>query len=366
MSDCKCNNDCKCKRKISVEIVADSIDGRGNRITSAIFQFPRYILAELNTHRMLSKNSASSRAIPFKRMVKSVQDDPFIPIAWQKDHSGMQGVEYFTENDFEESDNPGEYKTLDYLTHHWLGARNKAVEQATVLHDAGLTKQLCNRLLEPFLWHRVLITGTEWDNFFALRAHPDAEIHIAKLADEALKAFNASTPKILQPGEWHIPFGENIDNLKLANAIMDLGLAPGWSDTYESEVEYDSDSNSFYQTYMVEAIVKVAIARCARVSYDNFDGTQDYKKDIELFNRLFARNPIHASPAEHVAKCMDDVEYTHWVKTTSILEEENETTSYPEKGWCRNFKGFIQYRTLLANDTIFNDERLINKHDNYN
>ena len=365
MSNCKCNNNCKCnKRKISVEIVADSIDGRGNRIISAIFQFPRYILAELNTHRILSKNSASSRAIPFKKMLKSVMEDPFIPIAWQKDHSGMQGTEYFTDEIFKPiklSDYRDNIKMTEILENEWLTARNYAATAAETLNNFGLTKQLCNRLLEPFLWHRVLITGTEWDNFFALRAHPDAEIHIAKLADEALKAFNASTPKLLKPGEWHIPFGENIDNLKLANALMDLGLAPGWSDTYESEVYYDSHPYSFYQNYMVEGINKIAIARCARVSYDNFDGTQDYKKDIELFNRLFARNPIHASPAEHVARCMDDVEYRHWVKTTSILEEENETTSYPELGWCRNFKGFIQYRTLLANDTILNDERLIIK-----
>ena len=328
------------KRKISCEIVADSIDGRGNRITSAIFTFPRYILAELNTHRMLSKNSASSRAIPFKRMVQSVMDDPFIPIAWQKDHPGMQGTEYFTEKDLMKTPS-GLKPAIEVLTNSWLTAREDAVGAAQSLNSLGLTKQLCNRVLEPFLWHRVLVTGTEWPNFFALRAHPDAEIHIAKLADEALKAFNESTPKLLKEGEWHIPFGDNMDGYDL--------LFRHWT-----KVEHLKGESEMMQ----ELMVRVAIARCARVSYDNFDGTQDYEKDLELFDRLFARNPIHASPAEHVARCMYNNEYYSNYKGTlddyAAFEDEG-------FGWCRNFRGFIQYRTLLNNDTIYNDERLDNK-----
>lgn len=296
---------------------------------------------------MLSKNSASSRAIPFKKMLKSVMEDPFIPIKWMKDHSGMQGNEYFDERGGE------------VCTSAWLVARNKAVEQATYLNEYGLTKQFANRLLEPFLWHRVLITGTEWDNFFALRAHPDADIHIAKLAEEALKAFNTSTPKLLKEGEWHIPFGDKFDDEKLWELFEELNEEEVNDLFFNKGMFWSLDELLYTFREEIELLkVKIAIARCARVSYDNFDGTQDYKKDIELFNRLFARNPIHASPAEHVSRCMDNVEYTHWVKTTSILEEQNETTSYPELGWCRNFKGFIQYRTLLTNDTILNDPRL--------
>src|SRR6185369_7117160 len=84
---------------IKAEIVADSINEKGNRITSFIVTFPRIILAEKNTHRVFSRNSASSRAIPFPKMVKSVRENPFIPIAWQKDHKGMQGTEYFSKEE---------------------------------------------------------------------------------------------------------------------------------------------------------------------------------------------------------------------------------------------------------------------------
>ena len=82
---------------ISAKIIADSKCPRGHRLTTFIVTFPRIVLAEFNTHRMFSRNSASSRAIPFKRMVKMLEENPFIPIAWQKDHKGMQGVEYLDE-----------------------------------------------------------------------------------------------------------------------------------------------------------------------------------------------------------------------------------------------------------------------------
>ena len=91
------------KKQISAEIIADSKNQFGDRITTFILTFPRIVLAEFNTHRMLSRNSASSRAIPFEKMVQMVQDDPFIPIKWMKDHKGMQGTEYFS--DIEIDDN---------------------------------------------------------------------------------------------------------------------------------------------------------------------------------------------------------------------------------------------------------------------
>ena len=152
------------KTKISAEIVADSISPQGDRLISVLCTFPRIILAEVNTHRMLSKNTSSSRAIPIKKMIKSVKDDPFIPIAWQKEHTGMQGTDYFTDDD------------IPYLNKGWLYARDNAVNAAKYLSIAfenednsieGVTKQLCNRLLEPFMWTTMLITGSKegWDNF---------------------------------------------------------------------------------------------------------------------------------------------------------------------------------------------------------
>jgi hypothetical protein len=148
------------KTQIKAEIVADSLSPQGDRLTSLLITFPRFILAEVNTHRMLSKNTSSSRAIPFNKMVESVQNDPFIPIAWQKHHSGMQGNQYETDKG-----------NILYLEHKWKHGLNSALDAAKRLNMSKVTKQLCNRLLEPFMWTTMLITGSKegWDNFFELR-----------------------------------------------------------------------------------------------------------------------------------------------------------------------------------------------------
>ena len=150
------------KKQISAQIVADSINPQGDRITTFLLTYPRFIHGELMTHRMFSRNSASSRAIPFEKMYKMVAEDPFIPIAWQKDHKGMQGTEYFIKeiND--------DYDEIYILRQEWIYARDKALDSATYLHSRGLSKQICNRLLEPFMWHTTLVSATEFDNFFEL------------------------------------------------------------------------------------------------------------------------------------------------------------------------------------------------------
>lgn len=161
--------------KISAKVVADSINIQGDRLTSVLVTFPRIILSEINTHRMLSKNTSSSRAIPFNKMVESVQNGPFIPIAWQKNHSGMQGTEYFTER-----------KDIEEKEMYWVTASKSAINMAEKLNNHNTTKQLCNRLLEPFMWTTMLITGSRegWENFFKLR-NPVYEIDLDNL--ESLK-----------------------------------------------------------------------------------------------------------------------------------------------------------------------------------
>ena len=163
-------------KKINAQIVANSVNPQGNKITTFLLTYPRFIHGELMTHRMFSRNSASSRAIPFKKMVEMVEEDPFIPIAWQKDHKGMQGSEYLTDKE-----------SINNCIAYWLECRDWAINGAKGLNDdklEGVTKQLCNRLLEPFMWHTVLVTATEWDNFFELRM-PCYEIDLDTL--ESLK-----------------------------------------------------------------------------------------------------------------------------------------------------------------------------------
>ncbi len=312
--------------KINAQIVADSINQQGDRITTMLVTFPRFILAELNTHRMMSKNSASSRAIPFKKMVESVTNNPFIPIAWQKDHKGMQGNEYLDENHSKQA------------LYTWLGARDLAVEQATDLYEVvGVTKQLCNRLLEPFMWHTVLITATEWENFFSLRCpsyevnifdegqkqtyrswkdlcknHPSlvnssqldrlktnkgqAEIHMMALAEAMWDAINESTPKELQPGEWHIPFEDKIDRNQLL-------------DSYDKDNKLLGLRVSTNTNVGLEKLkVKISTAMAARTSYTVVGDEKEfgYDKQIELHDRMINQIPRHSSPMEHSAQAQNN------------------------------------------------------------
>lgn len=317
--------------KISARIIADSLNRHGQRITTFVLVFPRIVLAEFNTHRMLSRNSASSRAIPFKKMVKMAIEDPFIPIKWMKEHTGMQGNSFFN-GEFGMGFPNDNTTDIEFLEREWLKARDNAVCQAELLSLSGLTKQLCNRLLEPFMWHTVICTGTEWENFFALRSNPQAEIHIQALADEMLKVYNENTPKQLNDGEWHIPFGDNISNIRV------MKIATG-----------EIDLNNPFHEKMIQIPVKIATARCARVSYLNFEGKDDYEADIRLHDQLLASG--HMSPFEHCAKAMNDDELE--IFTTCNAEG----TQY---GWSGNFRGFIQYRKMLSGENK-QDSRVIKK-----
>ena len=226
--------------KIEATVVADSINPQKDRLTSVLVTMPRIILSEMNTHRMLSKNTSSSRAIPFHKMVKAVQENPFIPIAWQKEHKGMQGTEYLVDRKHENA------------VYEWLKARDFAVKQANIMNSDGVTKQLANRLLEPFMWTTMLITGSKegWDNFFNLRCpqykihqgtykskkealkyglsngelknwsdldwlqnnEGQAEIHIMELSEKIYDCIQESVPTQLKENEWHIPLIEIIED----------------------------------------------------------------------------------------------------------------------------------------------------------
>lgn len=376
---------------IDATIIADSVNEHGNRLTTYILTFPRIILAELNTHRMFSRNSASSRAIPFKKMLQKVREHPFIPIAFQKDHKGMQGNEYLTEID----------RSAAIL--EWLNARDLAVGASIGLHSENVTKQLCNRLLEPFMWHTAIVTASEFENFFALRCpqyefrsikkaelnsvsvvgddnvsaefiskeeewktfrskkdaieamnitseHDDifwfkanngqGEIHIMALAESMWDAMNESQPKQLKSGEWHIPFGDQFDDNRLYEAGKQFAprlINPEDQDQLDEAIE--------------TAMIRIATARCARVSYLNFEGKDDYEADIKLHDRLCSMG--HWSPFEHCAQSMSE-EQTRLNVSGKIPVSIKKSVSIPEKsrGWSGNFKGFIQYRKMFENENV--------------
>lgn len=295
---------------ISAKIVADSLNPVGCRLTTFVVCLPRVVLAELNTHRAFSRNSASSRAIPFEKMLERVKNDPFIPIKFQKDHKGMQGIEYFEGEEHEQ------------CVKDWLAARDAAVTAATSF-KLNVTKQLRNRLLEPFMWHTVILTSSDFENFFALRAHKDAEIHIQALAYKMLEEYNKSTPRQLKKDEWHIPFGDNMDEKRVSEFLIKPAMV-----SQEDGERWDKQLQGIK--------VMIAVARCARISYNTFEGKDDYSADIALCNKLFGGNPKHLSPTEHVAQAQDN----------------NDPIG--------NFRGFKQYRYMF-DDQNLRDSRVIKK-----
>lgn len=312
--------------KISAEIILGSENELGNKIVTWKLTFPRIILAEFNTHRMVSKNSASSRAIPFQTLLKRVKEEPFIPIKWLSEHTGMQG--------FEELNDRGK----ELAESAWLLARNRAVEQAEYLDSIKVSKQFVNRLLEPWMWHTVIATGTDWENFFALRAHHMAEIHIQDLAYKMLEEYNKYEFQKLKPGEWHIPFDDKIDEVELYELS-----------NYKTKTGIVSSEIEDFKIEQQGLRVKISVGICAGISYGRIKEKIDIADMIDLHDSLVIRpysgkrgtrdflDPIHASPTEHQAKAFGGEDYY------SSMEDGLGLIS-------GNFTGFEQYRKMLPNE----------------
>lgn len=277
----------------TAKIIADSISEQGHRLTTMECVVHRFVLAELNTHRVFSRNSASSRAIPISKVMERVHSAPAFPLYWGRDQAGMQSGEAF--NDMEEL----------VLVAEWENAAQSALRHADNLRQMGLHKSLVNRLLEPFAQHTVILSATEWDNFFFQRSHPAAQPEMKALADQIQIAYyTAPTPKKLSHGEWHMPYISDTD----------------WEIV-------KSDANIRTPRDRVEYLKKVSTARCARVSYLTHDGKRDLAKDVEMFDQklhLFG----HWSPLEHVA--------------TPVVPHDSMDTG--------NFKGWMQFRKYYIDE----------------
>ena len=293
-------------------ILADSISPQGHRLTTLEVTFPRIVLAEFNTHRVFSRNSASSRAIPVEKMLRMVQDNPYIPTHWGKNQKGMQAEEELSAHD------------QDVAREEWLWARERAALQAQKLLDLGVHKQITNRLLEPFMWHTVIVTATEWNNWDHLRANPKAHPEIKLAAELMLEASVSSTPKQLGYTDWHMPliFEEDWD------AVISL--------------------NPTNPRAVQAMLVKISVGRCARVSYLTHDGKRDLQADIELAERLLEAG--HMSPFEHVARpmSMDELEIFK-----QPVVEWRDGVAWPtgkHTHFCGNFDGWIQYRKTIPNE----------------
>lgn len=294
-------------------VLADSVSPAGHRLTTLEATFPRFVLAEFNTHRVFSRNSASSRAIPVAKQLRRVLEDPYLPIEFGSNKPGMQAGP------------PLEGASRDAAEAEWLRARDDAVRHVLALiaspeHVAGFAdlgacleatdgalkappaewlnvhKQVANRLLEPFMWHTVIVSSTTWGNFWNLRCHADAQPEIRLIATKMREAVEASAPARLGPDEWHLPLIKESDRQEAAST---------------------------------EELVKISVGRCARVSYLTHAGTRDLAADVALYDRLLESG--HMSPMEHAARPMTPVELGRGE-------------------WCGNFQGWCSHRKLIPGE----------------
>lgn len=256
------------------KIIADSISPDGVRLTTFEVTCHRFVLAEFNTHRTLSRNSASSRAIPLWKQLGRVRTDPAEPLVWASEQKGMQGGDEVPLHVQAEA------------SQVWLEkAAEAAIEAAHHLGEIGVHKSIANRLLEPFMWHTIVCTATAWENFFDQRCSPLAQPEIKAVADLMREAYEDSKPTPLDEGEWHLPYIAD-DDTDTWLQLRDYDLAHGGKE--------DPD-------VLTQACVKVSAARCARVSYLTQDGKRDIEQDLTLYERLVSAQPPHWSPLEHVA-----------------------------------------------------------------
>jgi thymidylate synthase ThyX len=292
-------------------VVCDSLSPDGVRLTTVEATFPRFILAEVNTHKMISKSSASSRAIPVEKRIKMVDEDPFIPTAFGKNQKGMQSTETLDGDEHEQA------------LGRWARACADAKHHAGILAKLGVHKQYANRLLEPFCWHTAVLTATEWSNFFGLRCHPDAQPEFQTIARMMRDAMAESKPKEIGFGEWHLPYVRDVD---------EANLSAEWS---------------------LEKIAKISCARSGRVSYLTQEGKRDPMADLDLYERYLSS--FHMSPLEHAATPYnggsedEDTAEAH-MHVAVFSASATDTSIIPMVG---NLRGWVQQRKLIPNEHDF-------------
>lgn len=323
----------------SAKVLADSITPAGVRVTTVVATLPRLILPQLNTHRLFSRdgyeqefsrNSASMRAIPTEQTIAAVREHPFVPATFNERIKGMGvGADFDIE------------RTI--VSHkHWMRAMHHASTLAEALNEIGLDKSRANHLIEPFMWHTVILTATEWENFIALRCPdgdvPDinfpAQLEMQEFAICVRNALNASTPKELEEGWWHVPYFDWDDEFELLRGLMGGLIVP---------IEA-----------AINAALLVSARRCARVSYAVIDLDEalmaSYEKGVKL------AQDSHYSPMEHQVRPITHLD----LKRTGIASKVHVPMDLfkdhrqvvikkipLERCWCGNLRGVIQFRKLL-------------------
>jgi len=280
----------------SAKVVADSIGPSGVRLLSVLCSYPLMVHAEHLRHRCFSFSVASNRAIPTRLILRQVTDDPVVPVWFGKNQGGMSAREELTG------------WRLKLVRWAWLAARWPMVAIVWILLKLGLHKQLANRLLSPWQWVTVLVTGTEWENFLALRCHPDAQPEMRRAAEMMRDAIAESVPDSICEGDWHLPF---VSGAELFDQLTN-------SETMESGVR---------------ELCLFSAARCARVSLVRQDERKSAKDEIAMADKLMKSG--HYSPFEHAAQAL------------------------PDARRCANLRGWLSFRSTIPNEDNF--AKLVNQ-----
>jgi hypothetical protein len=298
---------------ISAKIIKRSTCPGRPTITTWELEYPRFILAEVNTHRMLSKNSASSRAIPTKRMIELIMQTPAQPVHWGKNQPGMQAREEF------------EGIHLEAVKASWMAARDSAVSHLKVMDSMGIHKQIANRVVEPYCVMKTVLTGTEFANLEHLRHHEDAQPEFNALLEGMKKEeqqFHLEDIVVLAPNEWHVPY---------VHQSRENGEMCYWSDEFQTK------------KLEVHEALKLSASCCAQVSYRRLDDSLE--KAFDIYNRLINSDPAHMSPVEHQATPMQTAMGKE-IPTELGVTHLRKDGSY----WSGNLKGWIQHRQVLPNE----------------
>jgi hypothetical protein len=324
------------------EVLADGLTPAGVRITTVIGTLPRFLLPELNTHRLisrdgyeqeLSRNSASSRAIPTEQNIDNVRQHPFVPPTFNERVKGMGvGAEFEAED-------------AEVCRQTWMRAMHHATTAADILNERGLDKSRSNRLLEPFMWHTVILTATEWENFLALRCpdgdapdiHFPAQLEMQQFAICVRDALNGSQPKMLEEASWQAPYFDWDEEFELLRGLLG-GLAV--------PIEM-----------AINAALLVSARRCARVSYLKQDDIEElllsYEKGISLADMS------HYSPMEHQVRPItrSDLKNPRVAPKIHVpmdLFRDHHTVNLKkiplDRTWCGNLRGVVQFRKLLPGE----------------
>ncbi len=281
---------------ITVNVIADSITEGGCRLLTMEWTYPRMIHSEVMTHAMLRRNSASSRAIPAVTLRRRVQDSPAYPGSWGQNQRGMQADR--------------EVDDLAAAEAWWLEGRDIMAAHHAKGEALGLHKQVVNRVIEPWMMITVVVSATDWANFFHLRNHKDAEPSFQALAKQTWELFHESMPVYMMPGDWHLPFvrpDDHVDVYTMAMNVDDPRLGKP-----------------------IDILKKVATGRCARVSFLTHHGIRDLREDVALHDKLIAAasegGPLHLSPFEHVCQAVSGRQrigpFTGWKQYRKFFPDE--------------------------------------------